>query len=310
MSKENVVVVFQNDVPHQSDGSAERPLEVPIETSEDFRTILNREFTRRIRVNPRYSLRAFAKSLGIYHATLSALLTGTRPFTPKSIRMLATGLGATPRQIDHYIEVFLKARGTSRAKSDFSASENYLNLATDAFALLSEWQHDAVLEALQLPDLRGDVKSIAAALTLSEAEVYSSLQTLLRAGLVAFGSNGEFQPTNRNTTQILTPLQTSAARREYQKALLRKSAEAIDTISLEQRDHTSMTLTVHPDDMPALRTMIKKFRRELTAFAQRKAVVPQSVYQLQISFFPLSQPAQVDGSPVQSNDANSNTATN
>jgi hypothetical protein len=55
-----------------------------------LRMILDAEFARRRRLNPRYSLRAFARSVGIEHSTLSQLLWGKRPLTWKSIGRIAS----------------------------------------------------------------------------------------------------------------------------------------------------------------------------------------------------------------------------
>jgi transcriptional regulator with XRE-family HTH domain len=55
-----------------------------------LRDILGDEFSRRRRINPRYSLRAFARSVRIEHSTLSQLLRGKRPLTWKSIDRIAT----------------------------------------------------------------------------------------------------------------------------------------------------------------------------------------------------------------------------
>jgi hypothetical protein len=52
-------------------------------------TILKIEFARRRSVNPRYSLRAFARSIDVEHSTLSQLLRGKRPMTWKSIGRIA-----------------------------------------------------------------------------------------------------------------------------------------------------------------------------------------------------------------------------
>ena len=53
-----------------------------------FRAILQEEFARRTRSNPRYSLRAFAQSVGIEHSTISQLLRGKRSLTAKSVRRI------------------------------------------------------------------------------------------------------------------------------------------------------------------------------------------------------------------------------
>jgi transcriptional regulator with XRE-family HTH domain len=51
--------------------------------------MLETEFARRRRVNPRYSLRAFARSVNLEHSTLSQLLRGKRTMTWKSIQQIA-----------------------------------------------------------------------------------------------------------------------------------------------------------------------------------------------------------------------------
>ncbi len=64
-----------------------------------LRTILANEFQRRRAVNPRYSLRALAKSTELDHSTLSQLMRGKRALTWKSIRRIATQLRWTGRAI-------------------------------------------------------------------------------------------------------------------------------------------------------------------------------------------------------------------
>ena len=54
-----------------------------------LRSILEKEFARRQQVNPRYSLRAFAKSVDLEHSTLSQLMRGRRRMTWKSIQAIA-----------------------------------------------------------------------------------------------------------------------------------------------------------------------------------------------------------------------------
>jgi transcriptional regulator with XRE-family HTH domain len=54
-----------------------------------LQTILQNEFSRRRRVNPRYSRRAFARSINLEHSTLSQLLRGKRVMTWKSIQQIA-----------------------------------------------------------------------------------------------------------------------------------------------------------------------------------------------------------------------------
>jgi hypothetical protein len=57
-----------------------------------MRAALEAELTRRRARNPRYSLRAFAKSLALDHSTLSQLLRGERNLTPRMAERLEARL--------------------------------------------------------------------------------------------------------------------------------------------------------------------------------------------------------------------------
>ena len=57
-----------------------------------FREFLQRKLAQSCANNPQYSLRAFAKSLGTDHSTLSQILRGKRRLTAETIRALARQL--------------------------------------------------------------------------------------------------------------------------------------------------------------------------------------------------------------------------
>jgi transcriptional regulator with XRE-family HTH domain len=88
-----------------------------------FQSILADEFARRRGANPRYSLRAFAGSLGMEHSTLSQLLRGRRPMTWKSIRGIALKMRWTGAS------VLSSASGGAKFDSRLIASN--LNLTVD-----------------------------------------------------------------------------------------------------------------------------------------------------------------------------------
>lgn len=57
------------------------------------------EYRRRRGINPRYSLRAFARALGTHHSTLSQILQGRRRLTSRAVRRLGPRLGMSPAEI-------------------------------------------------------------------------------------------------------------------------------------------------------------------------------------------------------------------
>jgi transcriptional regulator with XRE-family HTH domain len=65
----------------------------------DLRISLRDEYARRVSRNRRYSLRAFARSLSVHHATLVRTLSGERGFSRSLLRRLAVLLRLSPGEI-------------------------------------------------------------------------------------------------------------------------------------------------------------------------------------------------------------------
>ena len=108
--------------------------------------MLKREYDRRRCGNPRYSLRAFARSLGIDHSTLSQIVRGRRRVTMRAIRALGRRLRMTPQQV-----------------AESCAIENDI----------------AVLNVVARPSFRADSRWIATLTGIPVDDVNVSLQRLL-----------------------------------------------------------------------------------------------------------------------------------
>ncbi len=237
--------------------------------SQDFRLYLQQVFTTRSKNNPRYSLRAFAKSLGVNHAPLSQILHGKRPLTPKTQIRLASALGLGPEEVK-------KFRATSLSSNPY-ASLDFQEMSVDVFNLISEWYYDAILELAHLKSFKMNPKWIAKALGITINEVNIAVERLKRLG---------YPNTLVNTTHIGNF--TNVAKKNYQKQALKMAADAIDQVPKSYRDHSSVMLAINIKDLPKVKEKIKKFRRNLSAFLQRKNAKPNEVYQLCVSFFPIS----------------------
>jgi transcriptional regulator with XRE-family HTH domain len=106
-----------------------------------FRQYLQGEVARRCCRNARYSLRAFARDLGVDHSTLSQILRGRRALSPRAIERHAARTAAGP---------------PSEAEQ----------LTRDAVAILSEGHHHALLELCRLEDFHPDSRWVARVLGL------------------------------------------------------------------------------------------------------------------------------------------------
>ena len=68
-----------------------------------FRDLVTAEFARRRQLNPRYSLRGFARRLGVHHATVSRLLTRDTALHAATISTIGPRLGLSSIEIQSLI---------------------------------------------------------------------------------------------------------------------------------------------------------------------------------------------------------------
>ncbi|MEZ0392825.1 MAG: DUF4423 domain-containing protein, partial [Pseudobdellovibrionaceae bacterium] len=85
--------------------------------------------------------------------------------------------------------------------------------------------------------------------------------------------------------------QTSEARKLLQKQNSLMSHLAIDEIDFNKRDHSSLSVAIHPDLIPELKQRITRFRRALDRFVTQHSAQPEEVYHFTFSFYPVSHPA-------------------
>lgn len=249
-------------------------------TTTDFRLFLQSELTRRCSSNPSYSLRAYARSLGIAPSALSSILSGSRPITEKTKLRLGFALGLSVEEIKRF-------HGGRRSVSK-GPKLRFQQLALDTYAVISDWYHYAILELIHLETFKPDPRWISKRLGITVTEVKIAVERLQRVGLLKVDRDVWIDTTpDGHATNIQGDL-TSVASRKLQRQVLEKSIRALDELPTSVRNHTSMTMAINPEDIPEAKERIATFRRDLCAFLERNKK-PSEVYQLAVSFYPLTQ---------------------
>jgi uncharacterized protein (TIGR02147 family) len=248
-----------------------------------FRYFLQAELARRCARNAQYSLRAFAKFLDVDHSTLSQIIRGKRRLTERTVRRCGVRLGLD----EESIEEFIRAIGSEDERDDAALGEIRV-LASDTAKLVAEWQHYAILELVRLPGFRPDSRWIARVLGLSIDEVNISLQRLLRLGLLSMDARDRWTDRTGDATASVRGFTQSAL-----EQLLRQSRERLlasfARSSAEQCVFSSSTVAVSIDRLAEVSERVERFCRDLLRLVRRDAS-PNAIYQLEISFLPLTQP--------------------
>jgi plasmid maintenance system antidote protein VapI len=126
-----------------------------------FRDFLSSELERRRALNRRYSLRAYARALGVHHATVSRLLRGTGAIPSRSVRALGQRLGLAPR---------------------------------DLAAFLARENQEGVLAAIARPTFRPESRWLAATIGIPVDEINIALHALISGGRLRMTSSQRWTP--------------------------------------------------------------------------------------------------------------------
>jgi uncharacterized protein (TIGR02147 family) len=251
--------------------------------ADSFRLYLQAELGRRCARSQGYSLRAFAKFLGIEHATLSQLLRGKRRLTGRAIGRLGARLGLSRSAIDTYV--------THESLNEISINptatlQKVHQLAHDTASLITDWHHYAILELVRLQAFRPNTGWIARVLGISPDEVNIAVTRLAHLGLLEMTARDRWVDRSGDTTANLAQF-TQVAIQNLSEQVRRLLMAALKSAPPGRCEHSSTTLAINTARLPAVIEAIARFQLELVALL-RKDEVRDDVYQLEISLFPLT----------------------
>lgn len=260
-----------------------------IESQRKIVEIMNQKFLEAQRRNTSYSLRAFARRLGIYPSTVSEILNGKRNITKKTGALILRNLFHDPAEAALLLGQ-LKNRNQTRARSGRSGPDSKISqlktmqLTTDQYRLLSEWYCFAILSLVETVGFRSDEKWIARRLQIKIPEVRETLDRLQRMGLIVRDRQKKIKTTGHSLTTT-TDVRDISLQRSHQQNL-ELAARALQEVPVELRDITAITMAVNLKRLPEAKAKIAQFRKDMDALLESGQQT--EVYKLCIQLFPIS----------------------
>lgn len=246
-------------------------------TQTTYQSMIGNAFLDRKAKNPSYSLRGFAKYLGVSKTALSDVLNGKRHLSAKNALKVADKLSLSPDQTK---DLVAEARGTQVQSKPTLATEL---IDDDNFRMISDWYHYAILNLTRIKSNRADAHWIAKRLGITPLQARTAMLRLCRMGYLDL-KEGKLV---RTVAPLDTPLHVSTqAVRNYQKQNLRLAEVSIERDELERRYFSSMVLATRPERVLKAKKMISEFRERLTNYLECEN--PTDVYTLGIQVFPLT----------------------
>ena len=235
---------------------------------DDYRSFLEHALRARKGRNSSYSLRAFARDLGLSASRLTEIFQRKDGLSGKRAIDVADRLGLTAFERERFLTLVDLQSGRSpltrrlakvklAAMSEARAS---VEMRDDCIAMLAGWHHFAILELSRTPGFRSDPMWISKRMRLSLSEVTESLDRLVRFGLLKRMKTRLVPTSQRFAT---TSDVSSAAIRDYHAGILKRAIACVDEQGVEEREYGASLFPVHTSQIAAMKDEIRAARRQI-----------------------------------------------
>lgn len=243
---------------------------------------INSEFERRKTINPRYSLRAYARSLSLDVSVLSRILANKTKITSKVLFKISVPLSLTPEEYQTY-ENEIRTHHQQKIADKNKLDLHYLPI--EEIKIIQDWYHYVILELTKLKNFEPSAEWISKRLSISEVDAQLALERLVKLNLLIQEENGEFAARPGPISEVQENF-TKIALRTRQKQVLQRAIEAMDLIGFHERDQSAVTIAMDTSLIPEVKEKIQKFRRSLANFIDKNSKHKTRVYEFSISLFP------------------------
>ncbi|MBS1970949.1 MAG: TIGR02147 family protein [Bdellovibrionales bacterium] len=252
----------------------------------NYRTILQTEFKRRQAKNSAYSLRAFARDLGLSSTHLSDILRAKSQLSTDRAATLVEKLDLKGNDSELFLDlVEIECAGTGPAKR---LAENRLKtrfanvkvLKPEQLNLLSEWHYLPLMELLSTRLKDHSALTLGRRLGMSRVKIGEALEFLLNKGFITRNEDRYEVVANHTAAQDIP----SATIRQHYRTVLEQAAEAIEDQELNQREFSVVTMALSKKKIALAKERIRHFRRQL-AEELGADDDKDAVYTLSVCFF-------------------------
>lgn len=233
----------------------------------DIASVLQSELSRRCKANPRYSLRAFARTLGVSPANLSLILNRKREASLKTVARALARLELSARDKE-----ILSGRAWTPELGeniDFALIEH-----------VASWLAYAILSLIKTKGFRTDEKWIARKLSVSVNEVRATVEALRSAGLL------EGWRRSKSSLRVNNAVSTSFTR-SFQRQLMEKALVSMENDPPALRDISSITFAMSADQLTEAKQEIRRFRLRMAEIFEKQNE-STDVYTLTVQLVPVT----------------------
>jgi uncharacterized protein (TIGR02147 family) len=261
----------------------------------NYRDYLREILIEKKKTNPLFSLRSFARTLGIQPAFLSYVLSGKRDLSDEMILQFAERLNLSAPE-SKIFELLVKLERTKNASLklkildslkilDPNRSEQR-DISVDHFMMISEWYHYALFMLLDISDFEWSTANAAKAIGISTFEVESALKRLAALELIEITATQKPKKLEKRIL-VQTEVQNDALRK-YNTQIFEKAKTALENFAPPTRFNGNETIVLSESQLDEANAIFEECFNKMIELSHRKTKNKQ-VYQVGTYLYPLSQ---------------------
>ena len=236
--------------------------------------ILQSTYQEKLNKNKLYSLRAFARDIGIGKSTLHEILNSDKKVTKQTAIKILKYLEIPAQEFDTVLNYNINP------ESDLI----FKKLTPQEFEKIATCEHYALLSLCQLPNCPSDPILLSQHLQLDIEQTAEIMENLLGLELIYQEANLLKRSSRLLTTSYDVP---SKVIQNYHATNLEKIKASLSEIEVELRDIASSTFLMSPSKMEELKNDLKTIRRKLVSNYEDKNNDSEA-YLLNFSVIPIS----------------------
>lgn len=264
----------------------------------DYREYIRDFYNTHKGENPIYSVRYWAQRASMDPSHFVKIMQGARHISERSIPTFSALMGLQGHEAEYFATLvrFNKAKSDREAKRFFEALLSFKDVSAyrlekEQYEFFQKWYYSAVLVLLKYYRFSGDFSALAAQLSppIKPVQAEAAIALLSNLKLIDKMQDGVYTLTN-NFITTGEPARSMSVK-TFQEEVIRLAAESLHRHNKEDRNISTVTITLARKDLPVINETIRQFRQKLLKFADGTDS-PDSVFQLNVQLFPLTGPGR------------------
>ena len=265
------------------------------QSAKSYRTFLREILAEKQQKNPQFSLRAFAKVLGIQPSFLSLVLNGKRDISEETVGLIATNLelsSTQARELSLLVRLEKVKNPAQRLQllQDLKVLRPDLShirdLSVDQFKVISEWYHLPLQILIDLDDFEWSEENAARSLGVKENEIRLALERLSALELIDYTEGS--RPKAVGGSRMIQSPEHNQALKTYHESMFKKNIDALHSQGPDRRLTATLDVALNADQLEQARAILNQAQKKILKLCQTRSA-EKEIFHVSLNLFQLTQ---------------------